>query len=140
MVDDQGLIHSIERIDALVQRIEAHADSGVQNEVRELVQCLLDYHGAAVGRMVQLLGQPSAADGPIMHRLAEDELVASLLLLHGCHPHDFQELALYMRWLKSGRCWPRTAAMSSCRVLATRESCACAFWAIATAAPPRPPR
>lgn len=53
----------------------------------ELVGSVVQLSGAGLSRMVELL-----ADTPegqqMLHRLAADELVAGLLLLHGLHPDD----------------------------------------------------
>ncbi|AKK26921.1 Fe-S cluster biogenesis protein NfuA [Mycobacterium sp. EPa45] len=48
----------------------------------QLVREVVDLYGAALTRVVELLDS-SATD-----RLATDDLVASLLLVHGLHPHD----------------------------------------------------
>ncbi|HEY4310272.1 MAG TPA: NifU family protein [Pirellulales bacterium] len=91
MTDQPKLADSIERIDQLIDEIESVADPAAQSQMRELVQCILDYHGAAVGRMMQLLQNTPGETATTVERLAGDELVASLLLLHGCHPEDFAE-------------------------------------------------
>src|SRR5690349_2316682 len=54
--------------------------------MREIVHCLLEYHGSALARLISLLGRAGSAREPLIGRLAEDELVGSLLLLHGLHP------------------------------------------------------
>ncbi|EHB59423.1 nitrogen-fixing NifU domain-containing protein [Mycolicibacterium rhodesiae JS60] len=48
----------------------------------QLVREVVDLYGAALTRVVELLGA-AATD-----RLAADDLIASLLLVHGLHPHD----------------------------------------------------
>ena len=53
-------------------------------------------------------------------RLVADELVASLLLVHGLHPEIRGAAGWRGPWPRSARSWPRTAAMSSCSA-STRE-------------------
>jgi Fe-S cluster biogenesis protein NfuA/nitrite reductase/ring-hydroxylating ferredoxin subunit len=48
----------------------------------QLVREVVDLYGAALTRVVELLDSTST------DRLAADDLVASLLLVHGLHPHD----------------------------------------------------
>ncbi|GAY15028.1 NifU family protein [Mycobacterium sp. shizuoka-1] len=48
----------------------------------QLVRELVDLYGAALTRVVELV------DGATAERLAADDLVASLLLVHGLHPHN----------------------------------------------------
>jgi Fe-S cluster biogenesis protein NfuA/nitrite reductase/ring-hydroxylating ferredoxin subunit len=48
-----------------------------------LVREVVGLYGAGLERIVQVTGDPGLAE-----RLATDDLVASLLLVHGLHPHD----------------------------------------------------
>jgi Fe-S cluster biogenesis protein NfuA/nitrite reductase/ring-hydroxylating ferredoxin subunit len=50
-----------------------------------LVREVVGLYGAGLERIVTLLGDPRLAE-----RLATDDLVASLLLVHGLHPHDLR--------------------------------------------------
>ncbi|MEU3143869.1 MULTISPECIES: hypothetical protein [unclassified Streptomyces] len=55
----------------------------------ELVRALMEFYGAGLARVVDLLGRPS--EGPpasAWDGLLGDELVAGLLNLHGLHPED----------------------------------------------------
>ena len=72
------------RIDELVGRIDTSATDEVRAHVCELVDVLLDVHGSAFESLLDALytmgGQPAVDEA------AEDQLVGSLLLLHGLHP------------------------------------------------------
>ncbi|MFE7799740.1 NifU family protein [Nocardia sp. NPDC057440] len=76
-----------ERIEAL---LEASAVGGTvaRERAEQLVREVADLYGAALARVVQLV------DGPAVDRLARDDLVASLLLVHGLHPHDLHTRVL----------------------------------------------
>ncbi|MBP1820856.1 NifU family protein [Mycobacterium sp. OAE908] len=52
-----------------------------------LVREVTDLYGAALMRMMQMA---LAADPGLANRFAADDLVASLLLVHGLHPHDVE--------------------------------------------------
>ncbi|MEU7629231.1 NifU family protein [Nocardia sp. NPDC049220] len=70
-----------DRIETL---LEASAASGASARERaeQLVREVADLYGAGLTRMVRLL------DAAAMERLTRDDLIASLLLVHGLHPHD----------------------------------------------------
>jgi Fe-S cluster biogenesis protein NfuA len=86
--NDNDLAARIGRIETLIDELENLADPAAQAQAREVVAAVLDYHGAA---LANLLGHVAAAGPPgrsILESLARDDLVSSLLLLHGLHPHD----------------------------------------------------
>jgi Fe-S cluster biogenesis protein NfuA len=78
--DDQDLREQFQRIEALLGTVEQHADPAVLAAVQEIVQTLLGYHAVGLARLVEAL------DADARDRLVEDELVSSLLVLHGLHP------------------------------------------------------
>ncbi len=55
-------------------------------DLQEIVQALLDYHGAAVARLVDTVRETKGPD--VLQKLADDDLVSSLLLLYDLHPVD----------------------------------------------------
>jgi Fe-S cluster biogenesis protein NfuA len=63
--------------------------SGPDAEVAEdLVHTLLEFYGAGLARIVDVVG---GADRPLLGRLAEDEHVRGLLVLHDLHPKSTHE-------------------------------------------------
>lgn len=78
------------RIEDVLDRLAATGDPAVRAAAEELVQALMDFYGAGLARMLQLLSAPEvrrAAGDPVAPLLG-DELVASLLVLHDLHPED----------------------------------------------------
>ncbi len=90
----ERLAECIERIDVLLSKVEALPDVALRQDVQEIVECLLDYHRAALARLLSLVPGGSHAAPPIVARFAQDELVASLLVLHGLHPADLESRVL----------------------------------------------
>ncbi|MDQ3813465.1 MAG: NifU family protein, partial [Armatimonadota bacterium] len=90
MLEDKEFQQRIGRIEGLVHEIEAIADPALQATARELVQTLLALHGAGLARMLNIIAQAGAAGSAMMDDLARDDLVGSLLLLHGLHPLDLE--------------------------------------------------
>jgi Fe-S cluster biogenesis protein NfuA len=77
------------RIEQLLEELRAVADPAVQRRVEEAVRLLVELYGAGLARAVALLQQER--DGPrLIGRLAADDLVASLLVLHGLHPLELE--------------------------------------------------
>lgn len=72
----------IERVEELIHQIESSADPDVKAVVRELVEILLEFHGAGLRRILEMAGEPMARE------FARQPLVMNLLLLHGLHPDD----------------------------------------------------
>jgi Fe-S cluster biogenesis protein NfuA len=77
----------LNRVEALVGALEGCPDPAAREAARQLVRTLLDLHAAGLARVLDVAGRDSALVG----RLAVDELVGSLLLLHGLHPHPAAE-------------------------------------------------
>ena len=83
MSEGQDLRAVGSRIEELLGQIRA-GDPGTAEVAEEVVRLVVELYGAGLERTVELAG-PEAMD-----RLVEDELVASLLVLHGLHPKETQ--------------------------------------------------
>lgn len=73
--------------DRIQTLLEATSAGGVaaRERAEQLVSEVVELYGAALARIVDLIGNSAVID-----RLAADDLVASLLLVHGLHPHDLR--------------------------------------------------
>ena len=70
------------RIDrTLLGEIEAAADPNLRTTVQELVQLVMDLHGAGLERMLELIRATGDGGESIIQKLGRDDLVASLLVL-----------------------------------------------------------
>jgi len=76
-----------DRIEVLLDELRSTADPAVWSRVEEVLGLLTDLYGEGLAHVVR-----AVTDEPGGHllvgRLAEDELVSSLLVLHGLHPQD----------------------------------------------------
>jgi Fe-S cluster biogenesis protein NfuA/nitrite reductase/ring-hydroxylating ferredoxin subunit len=70
-----------DRIQTLLDSCAA-GGTAAQERAQQLVREVVGLYGAGLERIIQL-GEPGLAE-----RLATDDLLASLLLVHGLHPHD----------------------------------------------------
>ena len=90
MADNSHLQNQMRRVDELVQEIETWADPNLRSKAIELVQALMDFHGAGLDRMMEITAEKGAAGYAIFDDFAKDDLVAHLLLLYGLHPLDIE--------------------------------------------------
>lgn len=88
MPNDQFLRQAGDRIEALLTELRAVSDPAMQDKAEELVQVLVEVYGAGLERIVDILHDDEAQGEAPLVRLADDEFVASLLILHGLHPID----------------------------------------------------
>jgi hypothetical protein len=79
----------IEQIEGLILQIEASADPVTMAGVRQLVEAILEYHGAGLERTLDIVRGSSGGDAAV-REIARDALTGSLLLLYGLHPEDFE--------------------------------------------------
>ncbi|MFG2484557.1 hypothetical protein ACGFSI_17555 [Streptomyces virginiae] len=70
------------RVEEVLDRLAATGDRAACAAAEELVRVLMDFYGAGLARILEKVG-----DGPLQP-VYGDELVASLLSLHGLHPED----------------------------------------------------
>jgi Fe-S cluster biogenesis protein NfuA/nitrite reductase/ring-hydroxylating ferredoxin subunit len=78
-----------DRIEALLQEFGAVADPRVRANAEELVRLLMELYGSALARILEVIDDTASAD-EIFDRIAADDLVASLLVLHGLHPLNIE--------------------------------------------------
>ena len=76
-----------DRIDTL---IDASSSGGVvaRERAEELVRLVADLYGAGLERLLDLVHEQGQLTDGVLDALAGDDLVSSLLLVHGLHPYD----------------------------------------------------
>jgi Fe-S cluster biogenesis protein NfuA len=79
-----------ERIELL---LEASAAAGpvARERAEELVRLVVELYGAGLERLLELTHDSGKLDEELLAALAADELVSSLLLVHGLHPYGLEE-------------------------------------------------
>jgi Fe-S cluster biogenesis protein NfuA/nitrite reductase/ring-hydroxylating ferredoxin subunit len=79
----------VARVEGLLERLEALPDPSARETATQVLGALLDLYGEGLGRIVDAVAERD--DGTLAEALAQDELVAHLLLLHGLHPAPVEE-------------------------------------------------
>lgn len=87
---DKAFQERVARIETLITRIEASEDSAVRDSAVELVQAIMDLHGAGIERMMDMAWEKGEAGQGLIEEYAADDMLRSLLILHGLHPLDLE--------------------------------------------------
>lgn len=77
---------SSSRLESALARVESLPDENARDIARQAVIAVLEFHREGVCRLSGRLREVNADGEDILRAVAEDELVASLLSLHGVHP------------------------------------------------------
>ncbi len=88
--DLQDHQHRAERIEKLVQEVALFPDAHARAITEDLLQTLLDMYGEGLARLLELTAQNEASGRDLIDLFTQDELISSLLLLHGLHPIDIE--------------------------------------------------
>jgi Fe-S cluster biogenesis protein NfuA len=78
-----------DRIEAMLAELRTVPDPRARKTAEELVRLLLELYGGGLERMMEIVDD-SPLGGELFARFAADDLVASLLLLHGLHPESVE--------------------------------------------------
>jgi Fe-S cluster biogenesis protein NfuA len=76
-----------DQIEQLLDELQATADPRSYERAAELLRLVSELYGAGLARVVELAAE---RDGELVDVFVEDDLVASLLLVHGLHPETLE--------------------------------------------------
>lgn len=82
-----------ERVEKLAARLESAGDPEIRATALDLVQSVVELHGAALQRLVDSLTRTPAGQ-QVLSEALENDLVSSMLLLHNLHPDDLETRVL----------------------------------------------
>ncbi|MFF7178134.1 hypothetical protein [Streptomyces sp. NPDC008121] len=80
------------RVEEVLDRLARTGDADACAAAEDVVRVLMEFYGSGLARVVDLLGRPAARPpADPLRTLVADELVASLLNLHGLNPESVQD-------------------------------------------------
>jgi Fe-S cluster biogenesis protein NfuA len=79
-----------DRIEELVSRVENTGDPAIRAVAQELLQAVIELHGVALERILDAVAILPSAEVALA-QFAADDLVSSVLSLHGIHPIAIDE-------------------------------------------------
>jgi Fe-S cluster biogenesis protein NfuA len=80
----------VRQLGQLVAQFDQLPEGSAKTAGKELVQLLMDLHGAGLERMLEIVFESGDAGPGIIEKLGEDSLTGSLLLLYSLHPDDVE--------------------------------------------------
>jgi Fe-S cluster biogenesis protein NfuA/nitrite reductase/ring-hydroxylating ferredoxin subunit len=84
-----GEVHDrVGRIESLVTELDALPDPAARATATEALQAVLELHGTALDRMLELVAEAGEQGSALLASFAGDDLVGNVLMLHGLHPVD----------------------------------------------------
>jgi Fe-S cluster biogenesis protein NfuA len=90
-VADSGAFQDqIRQLGELIAQFDQFPDGAQKTACKELVQLLMDVHGAGFERMMEVVFESGSPGLEIVDSLAKDSIVSSLLLLYSLHPDDLE--------------------------------------------------
>lgn len=90
MSKEKDFQERVRRIGALVEEIESIADPAVRTSTRQLVQLVMEFHGTAIDRALEILANGGERGMAFVDQLGRDPMVSSLLVLYGLHPESLE--------------------------------------------------
>jgi Fe-S cluster biogenesis protein NfuA/nitrite reductase/ring-hydroxylating ferredoxin subunit len=93
MAEAKNLRATGDAIEQLLDDLRSSCDAPEMERVEELVRRVTELYGAGIEHIIGMIVDADAeqlAPAQILERIVDDELVASLLVLHGLHPLDLQ--------------------------------------------------
>lgn len=80
-----------ENINRQVQRVSEIPDEDARAAALDLLQSVMDLHGAVISRVVEVLSESGDAGRNSLAKLGSDPLICGLLVLYGVHPVPLEE-------------------------------------------------
>jgi Fe-S cluster biogenesis protein NfuA/nitrite reductase/ring-hydroxylating ferredoxin subunit len=79
------------RIEVVLDELASTGDPSVAEKAEELVSLLVELYGGGLERILQMIADDGDAGQAMLQRLAQDELVQALLIVHGLHPQELDQ-------------------------------------------------
>jgi hypothetical protein len=76
-----------QRIERALDEVNTLADDRARGSATALIEALMDLHGAAMARIVELLSESRES----LAKLADDPLICGMLVLYGVHPLSLED-------------------------------------------------
>jgi Fe-S cluster biogenesis protein NfuA len=84
----RGRLEQVEKLVATLERVE---DPVARGAAKQLMQAVMDLHGAAIARLLEIVREAFEKRADPFPDLATDDLASAVLLLYGLHPWSLEE-------------------------------------------------
>jgi len=86
--DEKELQQSVQQVVGLVRQLDEISDPAARSSARQLIQVLLELHGAVLERMLEKTFQRGEFGSSLIDEFGSDALVGSVLAFYGLHPQE----------------------------------------------------
>ena len=90
MANDGEFREQVRQLGKLAAQFDHLPDSAAKVAGRELLQLLMDVHGAGLERIMEVVFESGSMAPAIIDKLGQDSIVSSLLLLYSLHPDELE--------------------------------------------------
>jgi Fe-S cluster biogenesis protein NfuA len=94
VASEKEIQEKIRQLGTLVGQLEQAPAKGSGPAARELVQLLMEVHGAGLERMMEIAFESGEPGQALITRFGQDPIVRNLLLLYSLHPDDLETRVL----------------------------------------------
>jgi len=94
VANKEAFQEKIRQLGALVGELDASPDQSGATAARELVQLLMEVHGAGLQRIMEIIDESGPSGEAIIAKTGQDPIVRPLLLLYSLHPEDLETRVL----------------------------------------------
>ena len=88
MPADHDFLQRVQYLGERLEQLEALADPAARAAAKEVVQLVMELHGTALERMLEIIFESGKDGTGLIDELGQDGLVSNLLVLHGLHPEE----------------------------------------------------
>lgn len=90
MTNGSSFQDQVRELGKLIARFDQMPEGPQKTACKELVQLLMDVHGAGLDRMMEVVFESGDAGPAIIEKLGQDAVVGWLLLLYSLHPDNLE--------------------------------------------------
>jgi Fe-S cluster biogenesis protein NfuA len=90
VANDSEFREQVKQLGKLITQFENLPDDPARVAGKELVQLLMDIHGAGLERMMEIIIESRSTGQTVIDELGRDSVAGSLLLLYSLHPDDLE--------------------------------------------------
>jgi len=94
VISEKEFQQRLRQLGTLVGELDQMPDGGAKIAARELVQLLMEVHGAALERIMETVFEAGSLGEAIIAKFGQDPMVRNLLLLYSLHPDDLETRVL----------------------------------------------
>ena len=94
MANGADFQEQVKQLGKLIAQFDCMPEGSQKNACKELVQLLMDLHGAGLERMMEVVFESGPTGPAIITKLGQDSIAGSLLLLYSLHPDDLETRVL----------------------------------------------